>query len=123
MNEERKKMVSKNIGNKIYELRKSQKLSREKFAEICDLSSQYVYYMEKGEFLPGCLTIIDICNHFPITPSELLMDSLDIDFDIFNETIKCDFSKLSSKDKKFMQELVKNTISLLLNNQEKEESV
>lgn len=121
MNDDRKKIISKKIGNRIYELRKSNKLSREKFAEICDLSSQHVYYMEKGEFLPGCITLIDICNHFPITPSELLLDSLDMNFDIFNDSIKSDFEKLSDKDKKFVQELTKNAIQLLLENQEKKE--
>lgn len=114
MNEDRKKTISKNIGKRIYELRKSHKLSREKFAETCDLSSQYVYYMEKGDFLPGCITIIDICNNFSITPSELLLDSLELNYNILDETIKSDFSKLSDKDKKFVQELIKDAIRLLL---------
>lgn len=114
MEDAEKSMIAQKIGKRIYNLRKSQNLSREKFAEMCNLSAQYVYYMEKGDFLPGCITIIDICNSFPITPSELLLDSLEIDFDTFNETIKDDFSKLSSSDKKFVQELTKNTIQLLL---------
>ena len=76
---DRKKILSKNIGNKIYELRKANKLSREKFAEICNLSSQHIYYMEKGEFLPGCLTIIDICNNLIILIL-LLIDNCFISF-------------------------------------------
>ncbi len=111
---DRKKILSKNIGNKIYELRKANKLSREKFAEICNLSSQHIYYMEKGEFLPGCLTIIDICNNFHITPTELLIDNLDIDLNIFEESIKKDFSKLSNENKRFLQCLIQSTITLLL---------
>lgn len=115
MEENRKKEISKNIGNRIYKLRKEHKLSREKFAEICDVSSQHVYYMEKGEFLPGCITLIDICNSFSVTPSQLLIDSLNINFNAFNETIKDDFEKLSQEDKKFLQELVAETIKLLIN--------
>lgn len=118
VDENRKKFIAKKIGDKIYNLRKSKNLSREKFAEMCDLSAQYVYYMEKGEFMPGCLTIIDICNNFPITPSELLMDSLDLDFTLFDESIKNDFSKLPDKDKKFLQELIKDTIKLLMEKNE-----
>lgn len=52
MEEDIKKEVARKIGNKIYELRKSNKMSREKFAELCNISSQHVYYMEKGIFLP-----------------------------------------------------------------------
>ncbi|MCI9366367.1 MAG: helix-turn-helix transcriptional regulator [Clostridia bacterium] len=114
MDENKKKIISKNIGNRIYNLRKSNKLSRERFAEICNLSSQHVYYMEKGDFLPGCMTIIDICNNFPITPSELLIDSLNINFNILDESVKADFEKLSNKDKKFIQELLKTSINLFL---------
>lgn len=114
MQEDRKKEVALKIGKKIYNLRKEKKLSREKFAELCDLSSQHVYYMERGDFLPGCLTIIDICNSFSITPTQLLDDSLNIDFNLFDESIKKDFNKLSIEDKKFLQNLITSTITLLL---------
>lgn len=119
VDEERKKEISKKIGNRIYELRKSNKLSREKFAELCDISSQHVYYMEKGDFLPGCITLIDICNKFSISPSKILMDSLDINTNIFNESLQQDFSKLSKEDKIFIQELLSNTIQLLIKKNKK----
>ena len=115
MEEKRKKEISKKIGNRIYKLRKSKKMSRENFAELCDISAQHVYYIEKGDFLPGCITLIDICNNFSITPSQILMDSLDINENIFNEAMQNDFSKLSKEDKLFIQELVSNTIKLLIN--------
>lgn len=115
MQEDKKKEIAQKIGKRIYSLRKENKLSREKFAEICDLSSQHVYYMERGEFLPGCITILDICNNFSITPSQLLIDCLDTDYNLFGETIKQDFNKLSSKDQKFLQNLMTSTINLLLN--------
>ena len=118
MQEDRKKEIALKIGKKIYSLRKENKLSREKFAEIWDLSSQHVYYMERGDFLPGCITIIDICNNFSITPSQLLTDVIDVDFNLFDETIKQDFNKLSSSDKKFLQNLITSTIILLLNKDE-----
>lgn len=118
MCENRKNEISKKIGKRIYELRKENKLSREKFAEICNLSSQHVYYMEKGEFLPGCMTILDICNNFSITPTQLLIDSLNIDFNLFDETIKKDFYLLSDTDKYFLQNLITSTIKLLLDKDE-----
>ena len=114
MEKEKKQEIAKNIGKKIFELRKSHNLSREKFAEICDVSPQHVYYMEKGEFLPGCITLINISNHFSITPSELLIDSLDINEDVLNESVKKDFSKLSNSEKKYIQQLLKTAINLFL---------
>ena len=119
MDEKRKTEVSKKIGSRIFELRKSKKLSREKFAELCDISSQHVYYMENGDFLPGCITLIDICNKFSISPSQLLMDSLDINTNILNETLQQDFLKLSKDDRIFIQELVANTMKLLINKNKK----
>lgn len=120
MQESRKKEIAQQIGKKIYNLRKENKLSREKFAEICNLSSQHVYYIEKGEFLPGCITIIDICNNFSITPSQLLIDSLSVDFNLFDESIKQDFNKLSINNKKFLQNLISSTIKLLLDQDEEQ---
>ena len=70
--------------------------------------------MEKGEFLPGCITLINISNHFATTPSELLMDSLDINADILNESTKKEFAQLSTSQKKYIQELVKTAIHLFL---------
>lgn len=118
MQEDRKKEIALKIGKKIYSLRKENKLSREKFAEICDLSSQHVYYMERGDFLPGCITIIDICNNFSITPSWLLSDVITTNFNLFDETVKQNFYKLSSADQKFLQDLISTTINLLLSKTE-----
>ncbi len=114
MLENNKKEISKKIGENIYNLRKSKKLSREKFAEICNISSQHVYYIERGEFLPGCLTIIDICNNFSITPSQLLGNCLESNYNLLDETIQHNYELLSSDDKKFLQELISATIDILL---------
>ena len=58
--------------------------------------------------------MIDICNSFSITPSQLLIDSLNLNLDIFTESVQQEFSKLSNEDKKFLQELFSKTIELLL---------
>ena len=114
MVEYKKNEIAQKIGTRIYNLRQKNKLSREKFAEICDLSSQHVYYIEKGEFLPGCLTILEICNNFSITPSQLLTDCLNTNFNLFDESVKQNYNKLSYDDKKFLQELIVSSIDLLL---------
>lgn len=113
MKEEKKKEISKKIGKRIYNIRKKHKLSREKFAEICNVSSQHVYYMEKGEFLPGCMTIIDICNNFDITPTELLIDSMNLNNSILEEEIKNNFEALKNEDKKLVVDITTYVINKL----------
>ena len=108
MEDERKNIISKEIGNKIYELRKQHKLIREKLAEKASLSPHYIYYLEKGEYLPGCIAIIDLCNALEITPSQLLSSSLNINPNLFFETIKDDFYKLTEYDKKVVIDLIKS---------------
>lgn len=108
MEKDRKEILAKEIGNKIYQLRKKHNLSREKLAEYSNLSPHYIYYLEKGEYLPGCIAIIDLCNALDITPTQLLSSSLNINMNLFNETIKDDFSQLSEYDKKIIIDLIKS---------------
>lgn len=108
MEEERKDLIAQEIGNNIYTLRKSKKLSREKLAEYSNLSPHYIYYLEKGKYLPGCIAIIDLCNALDTTPSQLLSSSLNMNINLFCETIKEDFSKLTDYDKKVLIDLVKS---------------
>ena len=67
--DDRKKEIAQYIGKKILDLRKSQKLSREQFAEKTNLSANYIYEVEKGNSIPGCIALIDICNFCKIAPS------------------------------------------------------
>lgn len=51
--DDRKKEIAQYIGKKIFELRKSKKLSREQFAEKTNLSANYIYEVENGNSIPG----------------------------------------------------------------------
>ena len=108
MEEERKNQIAQEIGNTIYMLRKAHKLSREKLAELSNLSPHYIYYLEKGKYLPGCIAIIDLCNALDTTPSHLLSSSVNMNINLFCETIKDDFSKLTNYDKKILIDLIKS---------------
>lgn len=114
MENNRKKEITKEVGKRIYELRKKHNLTREKFAELCDISAQNVYYLEKGDGLPSCITLIDICNQFHISPSKILLDSIETEEHIFEESILTDFNKLSPEDKNFVINMVDSMIHLLL---------
>lgn len=109
-----KKETAQKIGKRIYELRKEQNLTREKFAELCDISSQNVYYLENGDTLPSCATLIDICNQFHISPSKLLFDPIEKEETIFDETLLSNFNQLSAQDKNFVINMVDSMVNLLL---------
>jgi len=117
--EKKKKEIGKKVGKRIYDIRKKSKLSREKFAEVCNVSSQHIYYMEKGQFLPGCMTIIDICNNFDITPTELLLDSIDLNSNILEEELQKKFDQLDFEDKQLVINIAKYTIEELTNRNKK----
>ena len=58
-----------------YELIKSQ-LSQEQLAELANISSVHIGYIERGERLPSLDTIINIANALTVTADELLSGSL-----------------------------------------------
>ena len=104
--ENRKKEIAQYIGNKILELRKSHKLSREQFAECTNLSANYIYEIEKGNSIPGCLALIEICNYFNIAPSNLLGRYLNTNVYTASELVDSNYEKLSKYDKKLVIDII-----------------
>jgi len=102
----RKEQISQYIGKQIFKLRKSYKLTREQFAEKTNLSANYIYEIEKGNSVPGCIALIDICNSFGIAPSNLLKEYLDTNIYIASELASSDFEKLSTYDKKLILDII-----------------
>lgn len=102
----RKAEIAKYIGNNILNLRKQNKLSREEFAEKTNLSANYIYEIEKGNSIPGCIALIDICNFFGIAPSNLLGEYLDSNIYTVSELINTNFQKLSNYDKKLVIDII-----------------
>lgn len=86
-------------------------MSREQFAEKTNLSTNYIYEIEKGNSVPGCIALINICNAFNIAPSNLLGKYLNTNIHIAAELINSDYEKLSKYDKK----LIIDMINLLAN--------
>lgn len=104
--DDRKKEVAQYIGNKLLELRKSKKLSREQFAEKTNLSANYIYEIERGNSIPGSIALIDICNFCEIAPSNLLERYLDTNIYTAAELINTNFQRLSNYDKKLIIDMI-----------------
>lgn len=98
--------IAQYIGKKIFELRKYHKLSREQFAEKTSLSPNYIYEIEKGNSVPGCIALINICNYFEIAPSIILDKYLDKNVYTASELINTSFQKLSNYDKKIVIDMI-----------------
>lgn len=107
----KKSEIAQYIGKKVLDLRKSKKLSREQFAEKTNLSANYIYEVEKGNSIPGCMALIDICNFCEIAPSNILGKYLDTNIYTVSELTNTSFERLSNYDKK----LIIDMINLLAN--------
>ena len=102
----KKDEIAQYIGKKVLELRKSHKLSRELFAEKTNLSPNYIYEIEKGNSIPGCLALIDICNTFDVSPSTLLGKYLNLNTYTASELVNSNYQKLSNYDKKLIIDMI-----------------
>jgi transcriptional regulator with XRE-family HTH domain len=71
-NENTKTLSVENIGGNLLRLRKEHKLSREKFAELIDISSRIVYDYEDGFKTPSLDTLVRIANLYGVTLDDIL---------------------------------------------------
>ena len=65
------------INTSIKNLRKSNNLTQEEFAEKIDISIQGLSNIERNRYQPTADTIDKICKAFKITPAELLLGQND----------------------------------------------
>ncbi len=70
--DEKGKVFKMNIGEKIYELRKSKKLSQEEVAEKLNVTRQTVSKWETNQSTPDFDKIVPLCELFEISTDELL---------------------------------------------------
>ena len=64
------------INTNIKNLRKSNNLTQEEFAEKIDISIQGLSNIERNRYQPTAETIDKICKDFKITPYELLLPEI-----------------------------------------------
>ena len=77
------KLLSTNIRN----LRLSNGLTQEEFAEKVGLTTNGVSNIERNRYQPTAETVDKICKAFNITPQELLMTNSNANQDIINNII------------------------------------
>ncbi len=105
-----KEYINKIIGNNIRCIRKSKKLSQEKFGEKVSLSTQFVSDVERGLEGISLITAIRICNEMECSP--LILFANLINFDGYDNKMD-QLTKLTEKNKAIVNEIVE----ALINNQ------
>lgn len=96
--EDRKSRIAKELGSNLLRLRKEKGYTREELAEKSNLSANYIYGLENGTYLPGCLALIDLANALDVTINQLLNNYMDNKRNSILEKISQDIDKLSDRD-------------------------
>lgn len=104
--EKRKSDISKSVGKKILELRLKKGFTRDQLAEMCNLSSNYIYELEKGTYSLGSVPMIDLCNALDTTPTILLSEFLLNKKSVLVESISEQIHKLNDKEVKILLTLL-----------------
>lgn len=90
--------IAKSFGTNLLKLRKERGFTREELAEQSNLSSNYIYGLETGTYLPGCIALIDLSNALNVTPTQLLDKHLYNKKEIILEKLSHNIDNLSDRD-------------------------
>ena len=112
-NEDRRSQVAQILGANILKLRKQKGYTREELTEKSNLSANYIYGLETGTYLPGCLALIDLSNALDTTSTQLLDKFINNKRNTFLEKISQNIDKLSDRD----LSLILNVIEFCNNNE------
>ena len=91
------------VGARIKKARLDKKLTQNEFAELLDLSNNYISSIECGKAIPSLDTFIRICNALEVTADMLLTDSVYKTNEYLKENIALKFDKLSKKNMRIVE--------------------
>lgn len=91
--------IKKLLGKRIREIRLKRKLTQEKLAELVDIGTPNISYIENGKFAPSSETLEKIALALEVKPYELYM------FEALKsaEEIKDEMSKAFEEDEKLLR--------------------
>ena len=64
----------KRFWEKLYSLRKRDKLSQRQLGEMLNVSGSHIGAIERGDKTPNAEMILKIANIFGVTPNQLMLD-------------------------------------------------
>lgn len=98
------------IGKNIRKYRNAKKISRDKLAELVDVSLNYLGQIERGEKLPSFETFITIANALEVSADMLLCDVVIASFPVKDTILHDKISKLSDKDRARIYDIIDTEI-------------
>ncbi len=69
----------KRFGEKLYTLRKRNKLSQRQLGEMLNVSGSHIGAIERGDKTPNAAMILEIADIFGVTPNQLMLDDDEVD--------------------------------------------
>lgn len=100
---------AKEIGEQISSIRSSYGISREKLAEISNISANYLYEIEIGKKVPNVIIFSNICNALDVSTDKILNPNSYNKLSDFIKDISHDYFCLTDKEK----DLIKHNIHFL----------
>ena len=104
------------IGIRIKETRNQQGISAEELAELANLSSVYISYIENAKRKPSLESLIKICNALGITLDELLYGNLLYNPTEYQTDIDLLMADCSKNEKRFIYLILSTVKDILRSN-------
>ena len=104
------------IGIRIKETRNQQGISAEELAELADLSSVYISYIENAKRKPSLESLVKICNALGITLDELLYGNLLYNPTEYQTDIDLLMADCSKNEKRFIFLILSEVKDILRSN-------
>ena len=104
------------IGIRIKETRNQQGISAEELAELANLSSVYISYIENAKRKPSLKSLIKICNALGITLDELLYGNLLYNPTEYQTDIDLLMADCSKNEKRFIYLILSAVKDILRSN-------
>lgn len=102
-----KDKINKHIGETLKSHRIKNGYTQEQVAELMDLAPKYISQIERGISAGTIETLIRFCNLYNITSDAILYPLLDSSIKSSNLKYNNDFKKLSLRDQKAIENLIK----------------
>ncbi len=94
------------VGKNIRKYRNAKKISRERLAELIDVSLNYLGQIERGEKIPSFETFIAIANALEVSADMLLCDVVKASYQVKDSLLNEKLSKLSDKDRARIYDII-----------------
>lgn len=99
------------LGKRLASIRKEQKITQERLAEMTDLANNYISNIETGRSIPSLETLVKLCESLKITPNDLLLGTVQTAEDYQAHETLADYAKCTARERRMVQQF----ITLLLN--------